>query len=811
VPRRFQNVVQNFGAGVLSPRYAAAVDSEAFAHSLEQATNFIVSSQGGLVFREGMQFIGNAISNQPFRIFQFHRGGDISDILIEVSEGNIRYWTDTTGQPELIVDNVSILLDEDTGSLPLDFLVDEDTGDFLTLGIIVSDNPYSLEDLDTIYFSNQGKYGVLCQERHPPYYITSRADGTILTEVLDLIRIPEFIYNDVNSPRIESEKNDWRISFPASWASNSLVYIATYNGVASAETYNFNPNDDAGGIEDNRSNLSLALNNAASRQGFTTTFVVVSVDLRTYEVDVQGENSGWDVVIAPIYGYAFIPLTLPPIAQPINDGNQDQVAEPAWSYPLMVLHGADDHYYQCIRTHRSVAAVDEPGVGTAWELFWTDLGIAIPDGWFYQYPAGNSWADDTVYSPLNRGFPTVCVFHEQRLILMANKDNPTAIYGSAIGDFFSFRPGPNDDQPFLYVIDSSDTPEIKWARSQRSLLLGTSSGEWSINAAVTITPTDINAEQQNYAKSDLTLTTQVDTEIFYIEQGGRKLRATRFVQDNSNTFTSDQVSLMAEDLVSTYGISRVVGSHIPETMLTMLRKNGQVVYLTYEKQASVLAFTEGETDGSVADVASFFSLPQNADYTYYAVQRNNRYVLERMRYPCSKLCTGLQAQGVVHMDGWTSGIVTGSIIEGLENLEGKTVFVLVDDAWQIGTYVVINGQVLLNADETGKTYAVGLPYTGTAKTYEINAGVEVTALGTQRRWNSLTTRILNSALPKVYGEIAADRRPSVPMGTSDNVIDGVHDVEQTVAGYTDGSITIIQDRPYPLYMMAFFGEYKAED
>ncbi|GAH09599.1 unnamed protein product, partial [marine sediment metagenome] len=57
MPRRFQNVLQNFGAGVLSPRYAAAVDSEAYAHSLQQATNFIVSSQGGIVFREGMEYI----------------------------------------------------------------------------------------------------------------------------------------------------------------------------------------------------------------------------------------------------------------------------------------------------------------------------------------------------------------------------------------------------------------------------------------------------------------------------------------------------------------------------------------------------------------------------------------------------------------------------------------------------------------------------------------------------------------------------------------------------------------------------------
>ena len=152
-----------------------------------------------------------------------------------------------------------------------------------------------------------------------------------------------------------------------------------------------------------------------------------------------------------MYGYAFLPIALPPLSQPITGSGQDQVAEPAWSYPLMVYQPTNEHYYQCIRTHRATAA-SEPGntdPDPSWELYWTDLGIAVPDGWEYQYPDGNDWSEfqpapyeteATVYSPMNRGFPTVCVFHEQRLILMANKDNPTAIYGSAIGDFFSFNP-----------------------------------------------------------------------------------------------------------------------------------------------------------------------------------------------------------------------------------------------------------------------------------------------------------------------------------------------------------------------------------
>jgi hypothetical protein len=816
---RFQNVSQNFTAGVVTPRYSAAVESTLYQRALAQGRNFIISTQGGAVYREGFEYIGNALANQPFRIFTFRRGGDESDILIEVAEGNIRYWEDVEGHPKLIVDLTTLLFDEDSADPDNpDFLIDENDGYFLTLGTIIDSNPYSLDELEGLYFTNQGKYGILCSENHPTFYITSRADGTILTEQLALERIPRFIYNDVNSPRLVSQQAEWRVSFPQSWTQNQFVYYATYNGVVNDKSYSYDPSNAQTQID----GLTEALTEAAARQGYTSVvFTVTSSSITTYDIDVAGADSGWDVVVIPEYGNVFIPIALPPISQPIEAVENDEVREPAWSYPTMVFQPIDSHYYQCTRTHRP-SADNEPGgaTQTTAELYWIDLGIAIPVGWTYQYPDGNDWSmwkdppTDTipnVYAPAGRGFPTVAVFHEQRLILMANTDNPTALYGSGIGDFQSFLPGPNDDQPFLYVLDSSDTPQIKWAQSQNSLVLGTSAGDWAVNANVTITPTDVDAEQQNSSRSIHGQVARIDTSIFYIEQGGRKLRMTSY-HDQRKTFSSGSISTLAEQLVSTSGIRRIAGSITPESFIVMTRNNGQPIYLAIDAPAEVVAFSECETDGFVGDVASYFSLYENRDYMFYATERNNRWVLERMRYPCSKLCSNLQAQSVVHLDGWATGIVQGAKISGLAHLEGKEVAILVDDAWQIGTYVVSNGEVPLERDYTGETYAVGLLYLGYLETYEMPEGVNgATGLGTKRRWNRLYTRILNSALPLVYSERASDRRPVVPMGTSDNVYEGLHDIEQNVVGYGDGALVVEQNRPYPLYIVGFFGQYEVND
>ena len=394
MPRRVQNAQQNFAAGVLSPRYSAAIESEAFSRGLKQGVNFLISSQGGAVYREGFQFISEAISNAPFRIFQFRRGGDQSDIVVEIAEGTIRYWWDVDGVFEPIVDLTTLLTDEDTGP-PQDFLVDED-GAFLSLGRITSPNPYEAEDMDTLYFTNQDTYGIICTQRHPPMYITTRADGSIIAQLLSQYRIPKFTYNDLNSPRISAFEADWRVTFPESWTAYQLYYYVTYKDVLATQPYAYDPTT----ALTQETNIAAALTSAATRQGYTTTFVVTAIDgaapFLTYDIAVDGADSGWDVAIYPVYGNVWVPISLAPISQAYVSSSE----EPAWSYPGMVYQPDDTHYYQCIQTHVSDAD-NEPGnpdslATSIWEVYWVDLGIPVPDGWNYQYPSGNDWITDII-------------------------------------------------------------------------------------------------------------------------------------------------------------------------------------------------------------------------------------------------------------------------------------------------------------------------------------------------------------------------------------------------------------------------------
>lgn len=800
MPRKFHNIRQSFSSGVITPRVSGRAGLEGYASALKSCENFIITSQGTAIMREGGQFVDYPKDKtQRFRIFQFLRGGEQNDLLVEVQAGTIRFWIEQNGAPILYT-----------------------WGDPVEQELT---NPYTDEDLDDLYFVNQDKTAVLCCSNHPPIYITFFKDGTIAMEQFPVEKIIDYDYNDVNSPKIEYTDFSWRINVATTFQYSGWIYEAVYGHVSPRRTSAYDPNNPSY----NATEMEVMLGLSAQRQGFAMTFVVtpvVGVE-GAYDVIATGEGKYLNPRTLPIddrdagntSNGGYLPIQFGPVTQRRFDSIEPlalnslvtSLYEPVWSYPFYIIN--DGSYYQCIKTHKK-ALDNEPGVGAEWEIYWVLIGTDKPVGYDYHFPDGNDWDTDYVtgdiLSPWDRGFPTVCSYHEQRLVLMANKDNPTAVYGSAIGEYQNFLTGPNDNDAWLFVLDSSDSPQIKWAVSDDNLLLGTSSGDWILTAEVTITPTDIKAERQNAARSKLVKPVQVEEETFYIEQGGRKLRVTTYTRSKL-AFTSSNMGALTEHLISDPGLTRMAVNHSPETLISMVTKDGNMLFMALEKLMNVSAMSQYTTDGQVFDIAGYFSNDEDQDYTYMAVKRNNLWMLERMRYPSNKQSTDLIANGIVMLDSWVSGTVpsNGIITDLPEHLEGKEVFLLVDNGWEVGTYTVTEGQISTNRTEG--IYAIGLPYTAQFETFEAEENFNGTGLGTKRRWNSLSTRLLNSALPKVFGQRDRDRTPATPMGDYEGVREGLQDITQSVSGYTDGSIKVLQDRPYPTHIICFFGEYQVED
>jgi hypothetical protein len=788
---RSQQARFSFSAGVLSPRMTLRADSDRQSSACRLMQNFIVTPQGGALLRHGSEYIG-VPSNPtlPFRVFSFRDGGDRSDTLFEVGPGKTRQWRD-----DVLLDNPTPLLQE-------------------------IDNPYTEEDLKTVNFTNQESVVVMLSNNHPPQYMQLEAEKTITILPFPAAEVPQMVFADYKSPRLQGGTAVYTVDFTEGGWVNNDPFFFTYNGITN-RTYYYNTrfqrrsrlNTEYEPYSNENFNeqtiyrysttaatmiatLEACFNEArALRTGHTISAVNVSPGV--YEVTVDGPFSGKPAQIRHTSILTRVATCT------ITGGKANTGAEPAWSYPYTVLHNGQ--YYVCILPHTS-ATENEPGVGVDWQIYW-ELQPAAPPWMDWQHPDNNPWAIGQIYAPWDRGFPGVGEFHQQRLILAGSQDAPTTIWGSRIGVYRDFETGPEDTDPVQFSVETSDTPAIKWMSSTAlGLLIGTSAGEFIISAQITISPGDIQVQRQNYSRSSRVQPVKVGNVVFYPELGKTKLRASQYNRDLLG-YESIDASITAEHLLYS-GLERMEMLRTPESVMTMVRGDGWLNFMTYDTAQGINAYAEANFGDIVYDITSIYSTVDDEDEIYMCVQRGESYLLEKMRYP--RRFFGADLEGVVHLDSFETGdLVAEQTITGLDRLEGRDVRVTLDDA-DIGIYrVETDGSVDLGVARTGR-YAVGLPYVGRIVTYEhVSGNPAGVGFGTARKWNKLYVRLLDSGLPKINGQLPADRTPATPMDLPEPLRS--EDARIHNLGFGDGSIEIVQDLPFPTHILGVYGEFASHN
>ena len=802
---RTQQVKSNFSAGILSPRLSLRSDSDKFPNALKECINWIISPQGGLIYREGFHNFGTpSLSsddnttdpNMNERIFQYHNGGDTSDMVVHITAGDslIRFL--------------------------IDGVVHADT---------ISHN-YLEADLPDLYFTNQEYMAVILHKDHPPLYIEIALDGSISGAEFPSNLVPLIDYDDANSPTATTTGDatysiDWHDGTDTTW-NPSRKWIMRYDGVwVTGNAGNVKEYEFSSTASLLATRVDEALHLLVSLSGVETIISVVpgnpgtsppSTPWTLIEVTITGAGGGKLLEILPANPNADRYTTITANIDAID------VIEPAWSFPTYVLEGSN--YYQCILAHTPDDPINKPPNTT----YWTDVGTTKPITFDWQYPDGNLWTASAVhYSPGARGFPTVGVVHQQRLELMANPSFTMGIWGSRISNYKDFVLGPNDDDPFFFAVDTSDTPTIKWAAAQRKLLLGTSSGDYQIDAQVTLAPSDVQAERQNNARSHGTAPVTINTDVFYIEQGKEKVRSSGYL-DELNSQSSKDISLLAEHLLDSRA-KRLVLTQTPEVMIVCLREDNTLAAISYSPQMGTGAWFEFETQGTVIDICAAYTTTTDEDELWAIITYDDGLTrhLEKMPYPARvktyQVVTtdpALVDQDIVSLDGWIKGtIVIGdnNVISGLEQFEGLTLDALVDNAYA-GLYLVTDGAIILDAPPSGDvpfyegTYAVGFGYTATAETFEMHTGnPKGTALGTKRRWNKLWVHLLDSAIPRINGQLLYDRTPSTNMSVAEIWRPGLQKDNVNNLGFNDGEVIIVQDKPYPTQVLGFYGEFNSDN
>lgn len=192
----------------------------------------------------------------------------------------------------------------------------------------------------------------------------------------------------------------------------------------------------------------------------------------------------------------------------------------------------------------------------------------------------------------------------------------------------------------------------------------------------------------------------------------------------------------------------------PDRRLHLVRADGTVAVMVFDKLENVTCWIEVETDGFVEDVVVLPGAPgaKREDRVYYTVRRTINGVTKRFH---EKWATEAQGQGAADTrlaDCHVTGTLSGTRSISVTHLEGETVC-LWGNSKDLGTYTVASGAITASEAING-TYCAGLVYTARYKSAKRALGdTGALLLSERKRIEALALVLANTHCQGVrYGE-----------------------------------------------------------
>jgi hypothetical protein len=370
------------------------------------------------------------------------------------------------------------------------------------------------------------------------------------------------------------------------------------------------------------------------------------------------------------------------------------------------------------------------------------------------------------------------------------------VWASKSGDLFDF--GKSDPTVTSDRIDVkvATKGKITWLQSQKVLLIGTDLGEHSVlSASGVVSSLDIDVAPESAFGSAPMQALHVGNQVLWVTRDRKHIRALSFSRDVDG-WVSQALTFVAEHLTRD-GIKELHFAKSPDPVLFVLLQTGELRACTYDRSQEVIAWWRLSFGGTIETIA--VSEGAGGSDLWIAVRRFGGLYIER---------NPQYEDTAVYLDSAVTAVVPASgVLSGLDHLEGALVRVVVAGAVEGEDIVVAGGQVALDVatspELVGLNSVVGLPFRSKAVTLPREGG-------RKRRNVRAVLRLNDSAIPLVDGVRAAPTRsPATPMGSVEPGVSA--DIECTLLGWGDGSITIEQDLPLRTEILALFANTAVYD
>ena len=355
-------------------------------------------------------------------------------------------------------------------------------------------------------------------------------------------------------------------------------------------------------------------------------------------------------------------------------------------------------------------------------------------------------------------FPSFVAFHQARLILGGASAAPLRVDASVSQDFENFQPtqiNGTSTADNLAIAATLDTGGVNkptgFVSHEKGGVIMSAGGEFFVRPNTTnaaITPTDIQAPPISAWGSINVSPVRAGASVLFVQASGYKIRELRF-DLSADGFNAIDLTVISEHILES-GVREMAWQKEPQPILWVVRKDGHVASLTFERDSDTLraawhrhVFGGKSTAGGDYPVAEAVAFIPNSGNTYdegwFIVRRiingqtvrtvqyfSKSFDREDEQHEAYFVDCGLSRDVSTAITGATAAnpVVVTSTSHGLTN--GDEVFIQ-----SVKGMTQINGKVFTVANAAANTFELS-GVDGTAYTAYASGGVVI------RRTNSLS-------------------------------------------------------------------------
>jgi len=298
----------------------------------------------------------------------------------------------------------------------------------------------------------------------------------------------------------------------------------------------------------------------------------------------------------------------------------------------------------------------------------------------------------------------------------------------------------------------------------------------------------------------------------FIQRAKRKLRELAFSSE-SDSYVAPDMTILAEHITEG-GIEEMAYQQEPDSVAWLVRADGVLACMTFRREEQVVAWHRHIVGGAFgsgnAVVESVATIPGDIDedQVWVIVKRTINGATKRYVEYLSGFDFGTDVGNAFFVDsGLTYSGSAATTISGLNHLEGQSVAILADGAAHANK-TVSSGAITLDRSVTKAQ--IGLPFTSKLETLRIDAGSAMgSSQGKNKRIGEVTVRLFRTVGLKI-GTSSTEldtvpfRSSSDNMDTALSLFTGDKTAEFNGGYDDDATITIVQDLPLPMTILAIF-------